>query len=107
MELEIYWLQFAENQLLSIYDYYCEKANVKITQKLVNDIIDTTITLKKHPEKGQVEFLFKFRAQTFRYLIYKNYKIVYWINYDFNRIEIANIFDTRRNPDQLEETKSF
>lgn len=52
MELEIYWLQFAENQLLSIYDYYCEKANVKITQKLVNDIIDTTITLKKHPEKG-------------------------------------------------------
>lgn len=52
MELEIYWLQFAENQLLSIYDYYCEKANVKIAQKLVNDIIDTTITLKKHPEKG-------------------------------------------------------
>lgn len=107
MELEIYWLQFAENKLFDIYNYYCKRANVKVARNLINGIIDATIDLEKHPEKGQIETSFKSRIHTFRYLIYKNYKIVYWINYDFGRIEIANVFDTRQNPDRLEDTKSF
>jgi hypothetical protein len=31
--------------------------------------------------------------------------IVYWINSDSNRIEIANIFDCRQDPDNIQETK--
>lgn len=52
MGLEVYWLEFAENKLLDIYNYYCENASVHIAQKLVNSIVDTTIDLEKHPEKG-------------------------------------------------------
>jgi len=107
MELEVYWLEFAENKLFDIYNYYCEKASIKIAKKVVNGIVDTTIDLEKQPEKGQTETFLKHRAQKFRYLLYKNYKIVYWINYDGARIEIANVFDTRQNPMKIEETKSF
>ena len=49
-----------------------------------------------------IEILLKDRFQEFRYLIYKNYKIIYWINENKNRIEIVNVFDTRQNPDKLE-----
>ena len=54
---------------------------------------------------GQIEISLKTRKQEFRYLIYKNYKIIYWINYDFKRIEIVTVFDTRQNPSNIIEIK--
>ena len=38
------------------------------------------------------------RPQNFRYLVFKNYKIIYWINQNKNRVDIVNIFDTRQSP---------
>lgn len=61
----------------------------------------STLELKNQPEIGQIEELLIDRPQNFRYLVFKNYKIIYWINYPFNRIEIANVFDTRQNPQKL------
>ncbi len=37
------------------------------------------------------------RKEKFRYLVYKNYKIIYWINETENQIEIMNIFDCRQD----------
>lgn len=101
MELEVYWLTFAENKLEDIFGYYLVKANKKVAQKLVDGIVETTIGIEKQPEIGQIEISLKHRKEEFRYLVFKNYKIIYWINYDFNRIEIANIFDTRQDPNKL------
>jgi len=72
---------------------------------LVNGIVDTTIDLNKNPQIGQIEVLLKDRFQEFRYLIYKNYKIIYWINENKNRIEIVNVFDCRQNPIMIERTE--
>lgn len=105
MELDIYWLQFAEDKLIDIYNYYEDKASPKIAKKLVNGIIDTTINLKKQPKIGQVERNLAEREQEFRFLVHKNYKIIYWINFKFNRVEIANVFDTRQDPKKINETK--
>ncbi len=105
MELEVYWLELAENKLEEIYNYYSIKASKKIAKKLINGIVDTTIGIDKQPEIGQIENNLSNRHQHFRYLVFKNYKIVYWINYDSKRIEIANIFDTRQDPQKLDETK--
>lgn len=77
MELVVYWLEFAENKLEDIYSYYSVKASEKIALKLVNDIVDKTIGLEKHPKKGAVELSLIYREQEFRYLIFKNYKIIY------------------------------
>ena len=105
MELEVYWLELAENKLEDIYSYYLIKASKRIAENLVNGIVDSTIGIEKQPEIGQVETSLKHRKQEFRYLLFKNYKIVYWINYDFRRIEIANVFDTRQDPDKINETE--
>ena len=98
MELAVYWTRFAENKLDDIYDYYKSKASTKIARKLITGIIDKTIGLDKNPHIGQKEELLSDRSQNFRYLVFKNYKIIYWINQNKNRIDIVNVFDTRQNP---------
>ena len=52
MELEVYWLELAENKLADIYAYYSIKANKKIAEKLINGIINTTIGIEEQPEIG-------------------------------------------------------
>lgn len=103
MELIVYWTQFAEDKLDDIFNYYKLKASVRIAQNLTNGIIDATIDLVKNPQIGQKEILLSERFQEFRYLVYKNYKIIYWVNAEKHRIEIINVFDTRQNPAKLEQ----
>ena len=98
MELTINFTPLAKEKLTDIYDYYKLKANVKVANKLVNGIIDRTDILVKSPEIGQHELLLSDRQVEYRYLVFKNYKIIYWIYLDNNSIEISNIFDTRQNP---------
>ena len=105
MGLEVYWLELAENKLEDIYGYYSVTVSKKVAQKFVNGIVNSTIDIEKQPQSGQIEISLIGRKEEFRYLIYKNYKIVYWVNYDFNRIEIANVFDTRQNPVKMDEIK--
>jgi len=71
---------------------------LKIAQKLINGIIDKSLELEKNPLKGQKEILLAERIQEFRYLVYKNYKLIYWVNYNKKRVEIVNVFDCRQNP---------
>lgn len=101
MELTLYWSQHAEEKLEDIFNYYKQKAGVKTARKLVSSIIDCTIDLNKNPEIGQIEELLEGKKQGFRYLVYTNYKIIYWINYTKERLEIANVYDTRQNPDKI------
>lgn len=104
MGIEIYWSQWAETKLEDIFYYYRLKAGTKIARKIIVGIIDATIDLEKNPQIGQIEELLKDRPQEFRYLLYTNYKIVYWHNKEKSRIVIANVFDTRQNPDKLQQT---
>lgn len=105
MELKLFWTDFSQKQLEEIYKYYREKAGIRIAKKLVNGMHNETLKLKKQPKVGQTEELLKKREQEFRYLVYKNYKIIYWINNKENRIEINDVFDTRQNPIKIERTK--
>lgn len=104
MKLDVYWLEFAESKLDDIYSYYSVKASERVAKKLINAIVDSTIGIEKHPKIGQIEISLKHRKQEFRYLVFKNYKIVYWVNYEFKRIEITNVFDTRQDPRKISET---
>ncbi len=105
MELEVYWTQFAQDKLSEIFDYYEITASSRIARNLVTGIIDQTIKLGKNPNIGQKEELLKNRPEEFRYLVYKNYKIIYWINTIRNRIDIINVFDTRQNPEKIEKLR--
>ena len=103
MTLEVYWTRLAENKLDDIFIYYETTVNNSIAKKLVTGIIDKTIGIENNPYIGQKELLLEKYEQKFRYLAYKNYKIIYWINLEKGRIEIANVFDTRQNPSKMEE----
>ncbi len=103
MNLEVYWTRLAENKLDDIFSYYETTVNNSTAKKLVTGIIDKTIGIENNPYIGQKELLLERYEQKFRYLVYKNYKIIYWINLGKGRIEIANIFDTRQNPSKMEE----
>jgi plasmid stabilization system protein ParE len=105
MELNIIWTEFAQNELEGIYKYYRKKAGIKISKKLVRAIYNEALNLKKHSEIGQIEELLKNRNEEFRSLIYKNYKIIYWINITENQVEIFDVFDTRQNPTKIKRTE--
>ena len=105
MGLKIYWTDFAKNELRKIFSYYRENASLKVALNLVLGIERETIILKSHPEIGQEEELLKNRKQEFRYLIFRNYKIIYRLNKEKNHIEILDVFDTRQNPVKIKKAK--
>lgn len=102
MELTINWTPLAKEKLIDIFQFYKNKASDNVAEKLVNGIIDKTIILIKSPEVGQYEPLLSDKKVKYRYLIFKNYKIIYWIYSDNNSIEISNVFDSRQNPVKME-----
>lgn len=88
-----------------IFNYYKGRTNLKVARKLVLDITQAVSKLQNQPNIGQREGLLINREQDFRYLVHKNFKMIYWINTAENRIEIADVFDTRQNPIKINRSK--
>jgi plasmid stabilization system protein ParE len=105
MELEIYWTDFSKKELKNIFIYYKEKASLNVAKTLVIGITTEVKKLKKQPIIGQKEELLESDPRDFRYLVSTNYKIIYWINLEKNRIEIFDVFDTRQSPIKMKRTK--
>ena len=105
MAIKVYWTHFAKTKLKSIFDYYKINVSLKIASSLVTGIIDKVDTLSSLGEVGQKEEVLSDRKEEFRYLIFKNYKIIYWINKNKNRVEITDVFDVRQNPLKLKRQK--
>ncbi|MGB0881079.1 MAG: type II toxin-antitoxin system RelE/ParE family toxin [Polaribacter sp.] len=101
MALKIDWSDFAKQELQNIFEYYKENASLKVATKLTENIVKQTLKLTDQPKIGAIELSLKDREQEFRYLVYKNYKIIYWQNEKKNRIDISDVFDTRQNPVKL------
>ncbi len=101
MELKIFWTDFSLDELKNIYSYYKDAAGINIAKKIVLNIIDRVTILKKYPKIGRIEDMLIEREQEFRYLVVKNYKIIYWFNDIKNWIEIVDIFDTRQYPGKM------
>lgn len=105
MDLEIIWSEFAEKQLDEILIYYTENANIRIGRKILRNILKAPEQLKINPFIGQTENLLIERKNSYRYLIHKNFKIIYSVDRENGFIKIADIFDTRQNPDKIKRTE--
>ena len=57
------------------------------------------------PLIGQKEEILKSRSKTYRYLIHKNYKLIYSVNEHDEFIIITDVFVTGQNPIELKRTK--
>lgn len=53
MDLEIVWLEQAEENLYHIFLYYELKASVRTARKIVTSIIESADVLKRAPHLGQ------------------------------------------------------
>jgi len=98
---KIHWTDFAINQLKDIFNYHLIKASPNIAHRLVQKIIDASIIIENNPKAGRKEDLLAGRPQDFRFVIVKNYKIIYWVDYKFNIVNITMVFDTRQNPKRI------
>jgi len=103
--MTIFWTALAKLKLQEIYDYYFEEVGFEIAEKITSEIVRETLRLIDAPYIGQKELLLEEYPNNFRYLVYKNYKIIYWINEKKNRIDIANVFDCRQDPNLLKQMK--
>lgn len=101
MEIEIKWTKFALGQTREIFNYYSDIAGYETAESIIEGIINAPHKLSGKPELGQIEPILEGRPENFRYLIHKNYKLIYWYNVHKNRIEIIDVFDTRQNPIKL------
>ena len=77
MGLSVEWTEFAENQLLNIFEFHFDGSNKSYCDKIISDIIKRTIILESNPFIGQREDWLKDRFEENRYLIQGNYKIIY------------------------------
>ena len=101
MEVKVLWSDTALSQLEDIYDFYKIKASHSIAKKLVKSIIEETIILESNPKLGVKEPLLFEKPFEYRFLVKKNYKIIYRFNE--NLVRIISVFDCRQNPTNMEQ----
>lgn len=94
---QIIWSRFAETQLDDIFDYYKNKASLTIATKLVQGIINAPQKLIKALFIGKEEEFLKERTIQYRFLVFKNYKLIYSVDLEKGFIKIADVFDARQN----------
>lgn len=99
MEIKILWSDLALSQLEDIFDYHKTVASVSVARKLVKSIIETTLKLEVNPFLGAKEPLLADRPFEYRFLVKKNYKIIYRFNESI--VWVIAVFDTRQNPEKL------
>lgn len=104
--MTIIWSLFAEKQLDEIFQYYSEKVSPELALKIVLELIEAPEILKRNPLVGPLEVLLSGRQIEYRYLICKNYKIIYSIDKQNDCIKISDVFDTRQNPSKMKRSSA-
>lgn len=105
MNFIVIWSDFAEIQLDQIYEYYCNKADLKVATKIVRNLIQKSQNLSHSPYIGAVEEVLLKRKEVYRFVVYTNYKIIYSVDEENLTIKIADVFDTRQKPKKLKRNK--
>ena len=100
MVIKVFWSDRSIAQLQAIFDYYQLKASKTVAKKIIKGIVKKSLLLKSNPLIGVKEPLLANRSYEYRFVIEKNYKIIYRFN--DNIAIIISVFDCRQNPQKLE-----
>lgn len=55
MEAVVVWTEFAESKLTIVFNYYKEKASLKIATQITKEIVKASMKLEKQPFIGALE----------------------------------------------------
>ena len=105
MNWRIIWSQFAEDKLDNILNYYVQNAGVSVGKKLLLEIIAAPDFLISNPEAGQIELSLEHFELEYRFIVHRNYKIIYSADFKNQTIQIADVFDSRQDPSKLKRNK--
>lgn len=100
MSEKIVWSERAEKAYGQIIDYVADEFGATRARRYVAEIHKTIGNLPKNPKMGQIEPLLEGSRYEFRRLVIDHLtKIIYRVVEE--RIEIADVWDTRKSPEEL------
>lgn len=98
--MKVVWLEQADMALSQTADYIADEYGPRSMEKFMGKVYEVGLLLEDNPYLGPIEQTMADRASTYRSVVVaKVNKIVYRIVDD--RIEIADLWDCRREPDTL------
>ena len=97
--MDIFWYTLAKRQLKATYFFYAEIAGKDVAKKMVKGIATRTNQLLKHPKSGILEQRLANRPFEYRYIIYRHFKIYYFVASE--SIQITAVFDSRQDPNKV------
>jgi len=100
MKKDIAWSERAERAYGHIIDYVADEFGSTRAKRYTTEVYKAVGKLPENPKMGQIEPLLEGSRYEFRRLVIGHLtKIIYRIAKE--RIEIADVWDTRKNPEEL------
>lgn len=115
--MKVVWTLPAKYRLKEIFYYYKHHASLQVAKKITANLFNATRALSTHLKIGNREELLIHKKDEYRYLIERNYKIIYrtakrseymgtnkeHTNKRINTatVFIIDVFDCRQNPKKL------
>lgn len=94
--MKLYWLELAEKDLDSIYNFYAKDKSQKAATKIYNEILNVAEKLIDFPLIGQIEEEISEEREEYRsLLVRKLFRIIYFI--DADSLFIVAIWDCRKD----------
>lgn len=102
--MQVKWTKSAQRRLDKATEYGLRKFGEITTVRFYQKIRSYDALLAENPRMGKVEPLLTGRRFEYRSLVvHEHYKLVYYICENSGVIYITNLFDTRREPQALEQ----
>ena len=103
MVYDIRFYPFAIRALDGIYEWGVRDSGKKAAKRFVNKIAKKILDLRKSPYICSVEPMLEGYPQKYRSLVAHSYfKVIYYIDEDAKIIYVADIWDTRMDPEELQ-----
>jgi plasmid stabilization system protein ParE len=100
MNKKIAWSDRAERAYGQIVDYIADEFGTTRAKRYATEVYKAVDKLLENPKMGQIEPLLEGGRYEFRRLVIGHLtKVIYRISEE--RIEIADVWDTRKNPEEL------
>ncbi|OAV71008.1 Plasmid stabilization system protein [Bacteroidales bacterium Barb4] len=98
----IEWSKQANKSVDSLLSYYRNMAGERVARKMVANIMRSAMRLERSPQMAAIDLLLESLPKKYRSLVVrKNFKVIYYIDEQKDRIYIADVWDCRQDPKKL------
>lgn len=97
--MKVFITNYAKKNFFNIVNYYKDNISTSMANNIKDGILNSIKILSENPNIGKEEELLKSLNENHKYLISKNYKIIYKVVN--NQIFITDIFDVRQDPSKI------